>query len=70
MTDCRSKMKKKFLLRLDEDTLEALRSEAKYQGVSLSQLLRDVLDDYVKHVVHGTRSDYTKPVKKVDRWWH
>jgi len=69
MTGYHSKMKKKFLLRVDESVLEDLRKEAKYQEISLSQLLRDILDDYVNHTNHRKRES-NNPPKKVDRWWH
>jgi len=60
--------KVKFLLRVEETTLEPLRAEAKRQEISLSQLLRDILNDYVTHI-SNEYGERIHPVTKVDRWW-
>ena len=60
--------KVKFLLRVEETTLEPLRSEAKRQEISLSQLLRDILNDYVANISNEYR-ERVHPITKVDRWW-
>lgn len=59
--------KVKFLLRVEKDTLDCLRNMAETRGVSLSQLLRDILSDYVKEI----RTERApNPVKKrEDQWW-
>ena len=60
-------IKKPFLLRLEEKALDQLRARAKEKGMPLSQLLRDVLQDYLDGV------PTPKPVKKLkekkDQWW-
>ena len=53
----------KFLLRVEETTLEPLRAEAKRQEISLSQLLRDILNDYVADLTNEYGERIT-PVKK------
>ena len=63
--------KKSFLLRVEEETLESLRIEAKVQGISLSQLLRDVLNRHVSAKQAAPEPavyrDPRKPRKK--NWW-
>ena len=63
--------KKSFLLRVEEETLESLRTEAKVQGISLSQLLRDVLNRHVSAKQAAAAPlvyrDPRKPRKK--NWW-
>ncbi len=63
--------KKSFLLRVEEETLESLRTEAKVQGISLSQLLRDVLNRHVSAKqtapAPAVYRDPRKPRKK--NWW-
>ena len=59
--------KVKFLLRVEKDTLDSLRNMAETRGISLSQLLREILDDYVDdlRIVRAP-----KPVKKrEEQWW-
>ena len=59
--------KAKFLLRIEQETLDSLRNTAETRGVSLSQLLREILSDYVKEI----RTERApNPVKKrEDQWW-
>ena len=73
MTDSPSK-KKSFLLRVEVDTLEALRMTASVRGVSLSQLLRDILNDYVQTMdsldIEHRIDPYSVPEKKREKnWW-
>jgi len=60
-------IKKSFLLRLEEKVLDQLRAAAEEKDMPLSQLLRDVLQDYLDGV------PIPKPVKKLkekkDQWW-
>jgi|TARA_R110001583_G_scaffold195390_2_gene372658 hypothetical protein len=63
-----SSKKVKFLLRVEKDTLDSLRNTAKTRGVSLSQLLRDILNGYVEDI--KTVRAPNNPVKKrEDQWW-
>lgn len=63
-----SSKKVKFLLRVEKDTLDSLRNTAKTRGVSLSQLLRDILNGYVEDI--KTVRAPNNPVKKREgQWW-
>tara|TARA_R100001224_G_scaffold106454_1_gene80971 strand:+ start:2066 stop:2290 length:225 start_codon:yes stop_codon:yes gene_type:complete len=69
-----SEEKVKFLLRVEAGTLETLRSTASVRGVSLSQLLRDILNDYVRTMdlsdVEHKVDPYSVPKKKEEKnWW-
>ena len=68
MMDSPSK-KIKFLLRVEETTLEPLRAEAKRQEISLSQLLRDILNDYVADLTNEYGERITPVKKREDQWW-
>ena len=59
--------KVKFLLRVEKDTLDCLRNMAETREVSLSQLLREILSDYVEKI----RTERApNPVKKrEEQWW-
>lgn len=64
--DSPSKMDQ-FLLRVESDILSALRGFAEEDGVSTSQLLRDILKTYVDS---ATKVAPAKVVKKKDKeWW-
>ncbi len=60
-----SPSKKSFLLRLDEETLEKLRSLAEDNQMPLARLLRNILTDYLEDV------SLTKPQKEKETvpWW-
>lgn len=59
--------KKQFLLRIEEDTLNRLRKIASVRGISVSQLFRDILCDYVE----GVKERPSPPPRpKVKQWWH
>ena len=61
--------KKSFLLRLEEKILDQLRATAEEKGMPLSQLLREVLQDYLDDEPK-TESVRTKPeAKEVKPWW-
>ena len=60
--------KVKFLLRVEKDTLDSLRNTAKTRGVSLSQLLRDILSDYVENI-KTVRAPNNPAKKREDQWW-
>ena len=69
-----SEEKVKFLLRVEAGTLETLRRTASVRGVSLSQLLRDILNDYVRTMdlsdVEHKVDPYSVPKKKEEKnWW-
>lgn len=68
MMDSPSK-KIKFLLRVEETTLEPLRAEAKRQEISLSQLLRDILNDYVADLTNEYGERITPVKKREGQWW-
>jgi len=59
--------KKSFLLRLEEKTLDRLHATAKEEGVPLSQLLREVLQDYLDGVPASKLTK--KTTAKKDVWW-
>jgi|TARA_R110000744_G_scaffold27830_1_gene67603 hypothetical protein len=61
----------KFLLRVEGDILSTLRDMAKARQISLSQLLRDILREYVER---GERLEVDEPVTRPSasfgqRWW-
>ena len=56
--------KVKFLLRVEEDILETLRALAGTRQISLSQLLRDVLSDYVQNL-----QQVKPPPQREEQWW-
>ena len=59
--------KVQFLLRVEGDILSALRGFAEEDGVSTSQLLRDILKSYVDS---AAKIDTSKVVKKREKeWW-
>jgi hypothetical protein len=64
-----SSKKVKFLLRVEETTLEPLRAEAKRQEISLSQLLRDILNDYVADLTNEYGERITPVKKREGQWW-
>ena len=69
-----SEEKVKFLLRVEAGTLETLRTTASIRGVSLSQLLRDILNDYVRTIdrpiIEHRVDPYSVPTKKSEKnWW-
>lgn len=69
-----SEEKVKFLLRVEAGTLETLRTTASIRGVSLSQLLRDILNDYVRTIdrpsIEHRVDPYSLPKKKEEKnWW-
>jgi hypothetical protein len=69
-----SEEKVKFLLRVEAGTLETLRTTASIRGVSLSQLLRDILNDYVRTIdrpsIEHRVDPYSVPKKKEEKnWW-
>tara|TARA_R100001086_G_scaffold14599_1_gene7254 strand:- start:28 stop:210 length:183 start_codon:yes stop_codon:yes gene_type:complete len=56
-----------FLLRVEGDILSALRGFAEEDGVSTSQLMRDILKSYVDS---AAKIDTSKVVKKREKeWW-
>ena len=64
--DSPSKMDQ-FLLRVEGDILSALRGFAEEDGVSTSQLMRDILKSYVDS---AAKIDTSKVVKKREKeWW-
>lgn len=60
--------KVKFLLRVEGDILSTLRELAQVKSMSLSQLLRDILGDYVNKL---TEAPPSFPVirRKGKQWW-
>ena len=68
MMDSPSK-KVQFLLRVEGDILSTLRGLAQENGVSMSQLLRDILREYVERLTEAPSSP--RAVKKRgDQWWN
>tara|TARA_R100000963_G_C4636561_1_gene100590 strand:- start:438 stop:644 length:207 start_codon:yes stop_codon:yes gene_type:complete len=68
MTDSPSN-KVKFLLRVEDDILSTLRGLAKANGMSLSQLMRDILGAYVNRLTE-TPSPSPTATKKEKQWWN
>lgn len=68
MTDSPSD-KVKFLLRVEDDILSTLRGLAKADGMSLSQLLRDILGEYVNRLTETPPSSPTVR-EKGKQWWN
>jgi len=64
--DSPSKMDQ-FLLRVEGDILSALRGFAEEDGVSTSQLMRDVLKAYVDSAAKVAPSKVVK--KREKEWW-
>ena len=60
--------KVKFLLRVEGDILSTLRGLAQANGMSLSQLMRDILGDYVEKLTEKPRSSPTV-TKRSKQWW-
>ena len=68
--------KVKFLLRVEDDILSTLRELAQAKSVSLSQLLRDILGDYVEKLAETPplKARLKQPLsqivtKKDKQWW-
>ena len=59
----------KFLLRVEGDILSTLRELAQANGMSLSQLLRDILGDYVEKLTETPPSSPTV-TKGSKQWWN
>lgn len=60
-----SPSKKSFLLRLDEETLEKLRSLAEDNQMPLARLLRNILTDYLEDI----SSSRPQKEKETVPWW-
>ena len=56
-----------FLLKVEEETLEALRSIAKVRSVSISQVMRDALRKYLNSEATSVPSTDTRKPKA---WWN
>lgn len=54
----------KFLLRVEEDVLQEVRDVAKARGVSVSELVRNVLRDYVEKATKESSTPEKEP-----KWW-
>ena len=60
--------KVQFLLRVEGDILSTLRGLAQENGVSTSQLLRDILREYVERLTEAPSPPRTVK-RKGDQWW-
>jgi hypothetical protein len=61
--------KVQFLLRVEGDILSTLRGLAQENGVSTSQLLRDILREYVERLTETPPSSPTVR-KRSKQWWN
>ena len=68
MMDSPSK-KVQFLLRVEGDILSTLRGLAQGSGVSTSQLLRDILREYVERLAESPPPPQVVK-EKGDQWWN
>jgi len=65
-----SPSKKSFLLWMEKKRLDEIRSMAKEREISASQLLRDIIDEYIEGVVAPKPPPPTLPKQAAKPWWH
>lgn len=65
-----SPSKKSFLLWMEKKRLDEIRSMAKEREISASQLLRDIIDEYIEGVVAPKPPPPTPPKQAAKPWWH
>lgn len=59
-----------FLLRLDKEVLDRLRTIAEEKELSLSQLLREALNDYLDDAPKPEKEEAPKHTEKEKKkWW-
>ena len=65
-----SPSKKSFLLWMEKKRLDEIRSMAKEREISASQLLRDIIDEYIEGGVAPKATPPTPPKQAAKPWWH
>ena len=72
MTIFPSKLKgpsRNFLLKVEDEVLEEVRNIAESKNVSVSQLMRDALSEYLLLRKSDVSEDDDEPTVEVVRWW-
>jgi len=72
MTIFPSKLKgpsRNFLLKVEDEVLEEVRNVAESKNVSVSQVMRDALSEYLLLRKSDVSEDDDEPTVEVVRWW-
>jgi predicted transcriptional regulator len=72
MTIFPSKLKgpsRNFLLKVEDEVLEEVRNIAESKNVSVSQVMRDALSEYLLLRKSDVSEDDDEPTVEVVRWW-
>ena len=72
MTIFPSKLKgpsRNFLLKVEDEVLEEIRNIAESKNVSVSQVMRDALSEYLLLRKSDVSEDDDEPTVEVVRWW-
>lgn len=72
MTIFPSKLKgpsRNFLLKVEDEVLEGVRNIAESKNVSVSQVMRDALSEYLSLHKSDVSEDDDEPTVEVVRWW-
>ena len=72
MTIFPSKLKgpsRNFLLKVEDEVLEEVRNIAESKNVSVSQVMRDALSEYLLLRKSDISEDDDEPTVEVVRWW-
>ena len=72
MTIFPSKLKgpsRNFLLKVEDEVLEEVRNIAESKNVSVSQVMRDALSEYLSLRKSDVSEDDDEPTVEVERWW-
>ena len=72
MTIFPSKLKgpsRNFLLKVEDEVLEGVRNIAESKNVSVSQVMRDALSEYLLLRKSDVSEDDDEPTVEVVRWW-
>ena len=58
-----------FLLKVEDEVLEEVRNIAESKNVSVSQVMRDALSEYLLLCKSDVSEDDDEPTVEVVRWW-
>jgi len=58
-----------FLLKVEDEVLEEVRNIAESKNVSVSQVMRDALSEYLLLRKSDVSEDDDEPTVEVVRWW-
>ena len=58
-----------FLLKVEDEVLEGVRNIAESKNVSVSQVMRDALSEYLLLRKSDISEDDDEPTVEVVRWW-